>query len=173
MESYRSKIKTRIAMKHFIERVKGEGKKVVFTNGCFDILHQGHVRYLSEAKSYGNYLIVGLNSDKSIRQIKGKNRPLMPEAARAELLAALCFVDGVVIFEEENPLTIIEYLQPHVLVKGADWAEEEIIGADVVKKGGGEVKRIPLVPGCSTSDMIRRIASLCSPNNSDAQASFP
>lgn len=160
-------------MKHFIERVKGEGKKVVFTNGCFDILHQGHVRYLSEARSYGNYLIVGLNSDKSVRQIKGKNRPLMPEGARAELLAALCFVDGVVIFEEENPLTIIEFLQPHVLVKGADWAEEEIIGADVVKKGGGEVKRIPLVPGCSTSDIIRRIATLCSANNSDAQASFP
>jgi len=173
MENYLSKIKTRIAMKIFIERVKGEGKKVVFTNGCFDILHQGHVRYLSEAKSYGNYLIVGLNSDKSVRLIKGKNRPLMPEGARAEVLAALCFVDGVVIFEEENPLTIIKYLQPQVLVKGADWAEEEIIGAEVVKKRGGEVKRVPLVPGCSTSDIIRRIATLCSPNNSEARASFP
>jgi len=160
MEEYLSKIKNKTAMKEVVERVKEEGKKVVFTNGCFDILHQGHVRYLFEAKKCGDYLIVGLNSDRSVRNIKGKNRPLMPEGARAELLAALCFVDGVVIFDEEDPLTIIKYLHPQVLVKGADWAEEDIIGAELIKKTGGEVKRIPLVPSISTSDIIRRIIDL-------------
>lgn len=147
-------------MKSFVDRVKGEGKRVVFTNGCFDILHQGHIRYLSEARSLGHYLIVGLNSDNSVRNIKGKHRPLLPQRARAELLAALCFVDGVVIFDEDNPLALIECLQPHVLVKGTDWSEHEIVGADIVKKAGGEVRRIPLVPGVSTSEIIRRIASL-------------
>lgn len=153
-------------MKEAVERVKGAGKKVVFTNGCFDILHQGHVRYLSEAKKCGDYLIVGLNSDRSVRNIKGKNRPLMSEGARAELLAALCFVDGVVIFDDEDPLAIIKYLQPQVLVKGADWAEDDIIGAELIRKAGGEVKTIPLVPDISTSDIIRRIADLCSVRNS-------
>lgn len=153
-------------MKEAVERVKGGGKKVVFTNGCFDILHQGHVRYLSEAKKCGDYLIIGLNSDRSVRSIKGKNRPLMPVGARAELLAALCFVDGVVVFDEEDPLAIIKYLQPQVLVKGSDWADEDIIGAEVVKRMGGEVRRIPLVPGISTSGIIRRIADLYSARNS-------
>jgi rfaE bifunctional protein nucleotidyltransferase chain/domain len=166
MEEYLSKIRNRTAMKEAVERVKRGGKKVVFTNGCFDILHQGHVRYLSEAKKCGDYLIIGLNSDRSVRSIKGKNRPLMPVRARAELLAALCFVDGVVVFDEEDPLAIIKYLQPQVLVKGSDWADEDIIGAEVVKRMGGEVRRIPLVPGISTSGIIRRIADLYSARNS-------
>jgi len=166
MEEYLSKIKNQKTMKEVVERVKGGGKKVVFTNGCFDILHQGHVRYLSEAKKCGDYLIIGLNSDRSVRSIKGKNRPLVPVRARAELLAALCFVDGVVIFDEEDPLAIIKHLQPQVLVKGSDWAEEDIIGAEVTKETGGEVKRIPLVPGISTSGIIRRIADLYSVRNS-------
>ena len=166
MEEYLSKIKDQKAMKELVERVKGDGKKVIFTNGCFDLLHQGHVRYLSEAKKCGDYLIVGLNSDRSVRDIKGENRPLMSERVRAELLAALCFVDGVVIFDEEDPLAIIKYLQPQVLVKGSDWAEEAIIGAEAIKKAGGEVKRIPLVPGNSTSDIICRIADLCCVRNS-------
>lgn len=153
-------------MKEAVERVKGAGKKVVFTNGCFDILHQGHVRYLSEAKKCGDYLIVGLNSDRSVRNIKGKNRPLMSEGARAELLAALCFVDGVVIFDDEDPLAIIKYLQPQVLVKGADWARDDIIGAELIRKAGGEVKTIPLVPDISTSGIIRRIADLYPVRNS-------
>ncbi len=160
MEEYLLKIKNQAAMKEAAERAKKEGKKVVFTNGCFDILHQGHVRYLSEAKKCGDYLIVGLNSDSSVRSIKGKNRPFIPEGARAELLAALCFIDGVVIFDEEDPLALIKYLQPQVLVKGADWAEDDIIGAELIKKTGGEVKRIPLVPGISTSDIIHRIIDL-------------
>lgn len=147
-------------MKSLVDRMKGEGKRVVFTNGCFDILHHGHIHYLSEARSFGHCLIVGLNSDRSVSNIKGEGRPLLHQRARAELLAALCFVDGVVIFDEDDPLAIIEYLRPQVLVKGADWSEDEIVGANIVKKAGGEVKRIPLVPGVSTSEIIRRIAAL-------------
>jgi len=165
MEEYLTKIKNKTAIKKTVDRVKEEGKKVVFTNGCFDILHQGHIRYLSEAKKCGDFLIIGLNSDRSVRNIKGKNRPLVPEGARAELLAALCFVDGVVIFDEEDPLAIIKYLQPQVLVKGADWTEEDIIGAELMKEIGGEVRRIPVVPGISTSDIIRRIVDLYSVRN--------
>lgn len=153
-------------MKKVVEKARGEGKKTVFTNGCFDILHQGHVRYLSEAKKLGDYLIIGLNSDRSIRNIKGNNRPLTAEGARAELLAALCFVDGVVIFTEDDPLSIIKYLHPHILVKGADWNEDAIIGAEFMKKIGGEVKRISLVPDISTSNIIRRIIDLNSAKNS-------
>ena len=153
-------------MKKVVEKAKEEGKKIVFTNGCFDILHQGHVRYLSEAKKLGDYLIVGLNSDRSMRNIKGNNRPLMAEGERAELLAALIFVDGVVIFTEDDPLAIIKYLQPHILVKGADWDEDDIIGAEFIKKIGGEVKRIPLIPNISTSNIIRRIIDLDSTQNS-------
>ena len=160
MEDYRAKIKNQAAMKVAVERVKQEGKKVVFTNGCFDILHLGHIRYLYEAKKCGDYLVVGLNSDASVKIIKGENRPVISEQARAELLAALCFVDGVVLFDEEHPLALIRHLQPQVLVKGADWEEADIIGADLITKQGGEVIRIPLIPHCSTSDIIRRIADL-------------
>jgi len=160
MEDYRAKIKNQAAMKVAVERVKQEGKKVVFTNGCFDILHLGHIRYLYGAKKCGDYLVVGLNSDASVKIIKGENRPVISEQARAELLAALCFVDGVVLFDEEHPLALIRHLQPQVLVKGADWEEADIIGADLITKQGGEVIRIPLTPHCSTSDIIRRIADL-------------
>jgi rfaE bifunctional protein nucleotidyltransferase chain/domain len=165
MEDYRSKIKDQPAMQEAVEKAKGEGKKVVFTNGCFDILHLGHIRYLSEAKKCGDYLIVGVNSDRSMRAIKGEDRPVIPEQARTELLAALCFVDGVVIFDEEDPLALIQCLQPQVLVKGEDWVENEIVGADLVKKAGGEVKRIPLVPHASTSDIVQRIVDLYSAKN--------
>ena len=147
-------------MKKEVEKAKEKGKKIVFTNGCFDILHQGHVRYLSEAKKLGDYLIVGLNSDQSTRNIKGNNRPLMTEGQRAEMLAALCFVDGIVVFPENDPLAIIKYLKPHVLVKGADWNEDHIVGAEFIKKRGGEVKRISLIPNISTSSIIRRIIDL-------------
>ena len=149
-------------MKEAVEKAKKEGKRVVFTNGCFDILHRGHVSYLSQAKECGDYLVVGLNSDRSVRVIKGKHRPVTPERERAELLAALCFVDGIVVFDEADPLAIITYLQPQVLVKGADWAEDDIIGAEEVKKSGGEVKRIPLYQGVSTSDIIHKIVRLFS-----------
>ena len=152
-------------MKADMQRLREGGRTVVFTNGCFDILHQGHVRYLSQAKRCGDYLVIGLNSDQSVRAIKGPNRPLIAAEARAELLAALCFVDGVVVFDEEDPLAIIEYLKPQILVKGADWAEDEIIGAEQVRKAGGEVKQIPLYPGVSTSAIIRKIADLYAGSN--------
>jgi D-beta-D-heptose 7-phosphate kinase/D-beta-D-heptose 1-phosphate adenosyltransferase len=157
MEDYLSKIKSREETKKEIDRLKTEGKRVVFTNGCFDILHPGHTRYLYTARALGDYLVVAVNSDESVRAIKGERRPILSQDARAELLAALSCVDGVVIFEEEDPLKVIQYLMPHILVKGGDWKEEEIVGADVVKKAGGKVVRIPYIGGFSTTDVIKKI----------------
>ena len=154
MERYRYKIKKWPELKKEIDRLKAERKRVVFTNGCFDILHPGHTRYLFAAKELGDYLVVAVNSDSSVRAIKGRGRPIMTQGARAELTAALGCVDGVVIFDEDNPLKVIEYLMPDLLVKGEDWPEEEIIGADVVKQAGGEVNRIPFVSGFSTTNII-------------------
>ncbi|CAG1066507.1 D-glycero-beta-D-manno-heptose 1-phosphate adenylyltransferase [uncultured bacterium] len=135
-------------------------KKVVFTNGCFDILHAGHVRYLKKARSLGDVLVVGLNSDSSVRAIKGETRPIVPEKERSEVLAALECVDYVVLFNGPTPLKLIEALKPDVLAKGADWAAKDIAGADVVKKSGGRVARITLVKGRSTTNIIRRILEL-------------
>ena len=157
MERYRLKIKDLQEIKEEIEKLRAKGEKIVFTNGCFDILHPGHTRYLSSSKALGDYLVVAVNSDRSVKAIKGEGRPIMPQAERAELLAALSFVDGVVIFDEDNPLRVIESLMPNVLVKGGDWKEEDIIGADVVKKAGGEVKRISFVSGFSSSSIIVKI----------------
>jgi len=136
------------------------GKRIVFTNGCFDILHAGHVRYLSEAGSHGDMLIVGLNSDKSVKMIKGERRPIIPELERAEVLAGLWCVDYVTLFHEPDPLRLIEKLKPDVLVKGADWAEDKIIGADVVTGRGGKVVRVHVVPGISTSQIIEKILTI-------------
>ena len=144
-------------MKEEIGRLKSEGKRIVFTNGCFDILHPGHTRYLCAARELGDYLIVAVNSDNSVRAIKGEGRPILSQEVRTELLAALSCVDGVVIFDEDNPLKVIQYLMPDILVKGGDWAEEEIIGADVVRKAGGEVRRIPFISGFSTTHLIKKI----------------
>ena len=157
METYRLKIKDLQALKEEIEGLKQEGKKIVFTNGCFDILHPGHTRYLSSARECGDYLVVAVNSDRSVKMIKGPERPILPQEDRAELLAALAFVDCVVIFDEEDPLKIITYLLPDVLVKGGDWEEDEIIGADAVKAGGGEVKRISYVQGLSSTEIMNKI----------------
>lgn len=140
-----------------ISKLKAINKKVVFTNGCFDMLHPGHTRYLYQARALGDYLIVALNSDRSVRAIKGDKRPVIPQDERAEILAALGSVDAVVVFDEDTPEEIIKYLLPDILVKGGDWKEEDIIGADVVKAAGGKVKRIPFVKGFSTSDIIDRI----------------
>ncbi len=139
------------------EHLRHEGKVVVFTNGVFDLLHPGHVRYLQEARREGDALIVGLNSDRSVRAIKGPARPITPEAERAEVLAALACVDAVVVFDEETPHQIITRLQPDVLVKGADWASDAIVGRDVVEARGGRVVRIALAEGYSTSAIISRI----------------
>jgi len=157
MESYRLKIKTLEEANAELNRLKANGEKIVFTNGCFDLLHPGHTRYLSAARKLGDHLIVAVNSDSSVRAIKGPRRPIFPQEARAELLAALSFVDTVIIFDEDNPLEVIKHLSPDVLVKGGDWSEEEIIGSDIVKDAGGVVRRIPFVTGYSTSAIIDEI----------------
>jgi rfaE bifunctional protein nucleotidyltransferase chain/domain len=140
-----------------VERLRADGKLIVFTNGVFDILHIGHLRYLQHARSLGDALVVGLNSDRSVRANKGPGRPITSEAERAEILAALACVDGVVIFDEPTPHALIALLQPDVLVKGADWAEDAIVGRDIVEARGGRVVRVPLEPGHSTSAIIAKI----------------
>jgi D-beta-D-heptose 7-phosphate kinase/D-beta-D-heptose 1-phosphate adenosyltransferase len=157
MENYRQKIKNLAELKSERARFKAQGKKVVFTNGCFDILHPGHLRYLYAARQLGDYLVIGLNSDRSVQTIKGPERPIVSQAQRAEMLAALEFVDRIVVFDEPDPFNVINELVPDVLVKGADWAEDAIIGADVVKKAGGQVKTIPFVDGFSTTQIIQRV----------------
>jgi D-glycero-beta-D-manno-heptose 1-phosphate adenylyltransferase len=136
------------------------GKRIVFTNGCFDILHVGHVRYLGEARTKGDVLVLGLNSDVSVKSIKSDNRPVVSQDQRAEVLAGLACVDYITIFDEADPLSLIQAIKPDVLVKGADWEETNIIGSDVVKAYGGEVVRIKLVPDISTSSIIQRILKL-------------
>ena len=164
MEAYQRKVKNLYDMMRKIETLKAEGKRIVFTNGCFDILHAGHTRYLSAARSLGDYLIVAVNSDRSVKAIKGRNRPVVSEEERAEILAALGFVDAVVIFDEPDPLRIITALMPRVLVKGGDWGEDEIVGAHVVKEAGGEVHRIPFVAGYSTTELIEKIRNPSNPS---------
>ena len=131
--------------------------KVVFTNGCFDVLHAGHVSYLEAAKELGDKLIVGINNDSSVRKLKGKDRPINPLEERMKLIQALKCVDHVVSFSEETPLKLIEFLKPNILVKGADYSTEEIVGASSVIRDGGEVKTIPLIKGLSSSDKIKKI----------------
>ena len=143
------------------------GKKIVFTNGCFDILHVGHVRYLTAARAQGHVLVVGLNSDVSVRSIKPENRPIVNQNQRAEVLAGLECVDYITVFNEPDPLKIIKELKPDVLVKGSDWIEEEIIGADIVKANGGKVVRVPVIPEVSTSQIIQRIAKRYQPGDGE------
>jgi D-glycero-beta-D-manno-heptose 1-phosphate adenylyltransferase len=138
----------RIAMWRFLN------KKIVFTNGCFDILHLGHIEYLSKANDLGDVLIIGLNTDASVKRLKGDNRPVQDEASRANVLAALRFVDAIVPFDEDTPYELISLVKPDVLVKGGDYTEETIVGADIVKANGGEVVTIPLTPGYSTSKIL-------------------
>jgi D-glycero-beta-D-manno-heptose 1-phosphate adenylyltransferase len=140
-----------------VERLRTGGRTVVFTNVVFDLLHPGHVRYLTDARREGDALVVAINSDRSVRAIKGPSRPLTPQDERAEVLAALGCVDAVVIFDEDDPRQIIRRLEPDVLVKGADWAADAILGRDVVEARGGRVVRVPLAPGYSTSAIIEKI----------------
>lgn len=153
----RNKIKSVEQAVEMRNSARDEGRTVVFTNGCFDILHAGHVDYLETARAQGDLLIVGLNSDASVKRIKGKGRPLVPETDRAAVLAGLGSVDAVVLFDEDDPLETIRALLPDVLVKGADWGEDEIIGAEVVREKGGRVFRAPLTAGRSTSELIRTV----------------
>ncbi len=136
---------------------KDAGRSVVFTNGCFDLLHPGHVALFEAARALGDVLVVGLNTDRSVRALKGPGRPLVPEGERAETLAALEPVDRVVLYDEETPRSIIAAVRPDVLVKGADWALDEIIGREEVEGAGGRVVRVELVPGRSTTSMVSRI----------------
>lgn len=151
------KILSRQALKREIEQLRRRGKKIAFTNGCFDIIHAGHVKYLHEAAKMGDVLILALNSDASVRAIKGDKRPLVPESERAEVAASLASVDYVTVFDELTPLELIEFLQPDVLVKGGDWAEDDVVGKDAVKRWGGCVRIAPLIPGVSTTDIVEKI----------------
>jgi D-beta-D-heptose 7-phosphate kinase/D-beta-D-heptose 1-phosphate adenosyltransferase len=152
-----SKIKPCSELAPILRRLRAGGQVVVFTNGCFDLLHAGHVRYLAAARREGDSLVVGLNSDRSVRDIKGDRRPILRESERAEVLAGLAAVDHVVLFDEPDPLRLITALAPDVLVKGGDWPEEAIIGAQVVRDRGGRVVHIPVLEGASTSAIIARI----------------
>jgi D-glycero-beta-D-manno-heptose 1-phosphate adenylyltransferase len=136
---------------------RATGDTIVFTNGVFDLLHPGHVRYLEVARSLGDALIVGVNGDASVRRNKGPSRPIMPEHERAEMLAALASVDAVVIFDEDTPAEIITALQPDILVKGADWAADQIVGRDTVEARGGRVVRVPVEQGYSTTTILERV----------------
>ncbi len=138
-------------------KLKSEGKKIVFTNGCFDILHRGHVEYLMKAKELGDVLIVGLNSDSSVRQIKGEGRPIVTQEDRAFILSNLAFVDYVVIFDEPTPYDLISKIVPDVLVKGSDWSVENVVGRDIVESNGGKVVLIELTPNRSTTNIIKTI----------------
>jgi D-beta-D-heptose 7-phosphate kinase/D-beta-D-heptose 1-phosphate adenosyltransferase len=143
-----------------IEEWRARGERIVFTNGCFDLLHVGHVSYLERARREGQRLVVGLNSDRSVRALKGESRPLIPERERAHVLAALISVDIVVIFDEETPLQLIEVFRPEVLAKGADYTESQVVGAEEVKSWGGKVVLVQLVEGLSTTNIVEKMVQM-------------
>ena len=155
-----AKIKTVQELRPLLDILRAAGKKVVFTNGCFDIIHTGHTRYLAIARSFGDLLVVAVNSDASVRTIKGEKRPINSQAERAETLAALESVDFVTVFDEPDPYKVISTLQPDVLVKGGDWQIEKIIGRDAVEARGGKVVNVPYVEGASTTGIIERIVRI-------------
>ncbi len=152
-----SKIKSLSQLKKITQQIKNRGKQIVFTNGCFDIIHVGHIKYLEKAAKYGDVLIIAVNSDKSVKTIKGKTRPFNKQLERAYILSAFSFVDYVIIFNEKTPHRLIKSLKPDVLVKGGDWPKSKIIGRSTVKKYGGKVINIPFVKGFSTTKLIQRI----------------
>jgi len=155
-----SKVVTTEQLVPLLAQARAQGKRIVFTNGCFDLMHVGHTRYLQAAKALGDLLVVGVNSDASVKSLnKSPDRPIVPESQRAEVLAALGCVDHVVLFAEPDPQRLIRAVQPDVLVKGGDWSVETIVGRDIVEGRGGVVKTIPLVPGVSTTTLIQRIRS--------------
>ena len=153
----REKIKAKEDLRKIVDDFKTKGEKIIFTNGCFDLLHVGHIRYLEEAKALGDILVVGINSDQSVRRIKGPYRPILPEEERAEILSGLGCVDYITIFDETDPLELISFLQPHILAKGGDWTKETTVGKEVVERSGGEVVILPFVQGASTSNLIEAI----------------
>ncbi|TLY15472.1 MAG: D-glycero-beta-D-manno-heptose 1-phosphate adenylyltransferase [Nitrospirae bacterium] len=157
----RNKVKPGADLKKILAQRRAKGKKIVFTNGCFDLIHIGHTRYLRAARGLGDLLVVGVNSDASMRRLsKGAGRPIVPDAQRGEVLAALACVDYVVLFDEPDPGRLIADLQPDILVKGGDWAPDHIIGREIVEAHGGTVRTIPLVPGVSTTALVKKIQDL-------------
>jgi len=159
LQIIKSKIQTWDQIGKTVSEWKAEGKKVVFTNGCFDILHYGHIHYLAQARLLGDKLVIGLNSIGSVKRLKGDNRPINDDNTRLYLLAALQFVDGVVIFEEDTPLNLIKIVKPDILVKGGDYSIENIVGAKEVLKNGGEVKSLAFVEGYSTTAIENKLKS--------------
>ena len=157
LEGDASRVLSRQDTRSLIDRRRAAGAVVVFTNGVFDLLHPGHVRYLQQARALGDMLIVGLNSDASVRRNKGPERPINPESERAEVVAALECVDAVVIFDEDTPAEIVRACQPDILVKGADWPADQIVGRDTVEARGGRVVRMPVETGYSTTTLVERI----------------
>jgi D-beta-D-heptose 7-phosphate kinase/D-beta-D-heptose 1-phosphate adenosyltransferase len=153
-----SKIKNLRELEKIISKLKAKRKKIVFTNGCFDLLHYGHVRYLEDSKRKGDILVVAINSDESIRRIKGKARPILNEKDRLSIIAALASVDYVISFNQNTPLKIIKALKPDVLIKGSDWNIQTIVGADFVLSYGGRVSTVKFIPGRSTTNLIKTIA---------------
>ena len=153
----KQKIKGRKELLRIIKNLKAKGKRIVFTNGCFDLLHIGHVRYLEKARTLGDALVVGVNSDSSVRKLKGPNRPVLPSKERAEILSGLGCVDYITIFDELDPLKLITSLHPNVLAKGGDWTKEQIVGREVLERSGGKVVIIRFVKGASTSTLIETI----------------
>lgn len=154
------KVMTRDQLAPLLLTARAQGKRIVFTNGCFDLMHVGHTRYLQAAKDLGDLLVVGINSDESVRSLnKAPDRPIVSELQRAEVVAALGCIDYVILFDEPDPQGLIAALQPDVLVKGGDWAVERIVGREIVEARGGVVRTIPLVPGVSTTSLIERIRS--------------
>ena len=151
------KIFTRETLTQELQKWRDQGLKIVFTNGCFDLVHLGHVDYLEKARNLGDKLVLGLNTDASIKGLKGEERPLQDEMSRARIMASLLFVDAVVLFNEPTPYNLIDLVQPDILVKGDDYSPENIVGADIVKEKGGEIKTIPFVKGYSTSNIVAKI----------------
>ncbi|MBF0521556.1 MAG: D-glycero-beta-D-manno-heptose 1-phosphate adenylyltransferase [Candidatus Omnitrophica bacterium] len=159
--SLRNKILSLSSLKKRIASLRRQGKTIAFTNGCFDIIHAGHVSYLEKAKGRDRILIVGLNSDSSVRKIKGPQRPIVPEKERSFVLAALACVDFVTIFQEETPYDLIKAIEPDILIKGADWKEKTAVGSDIVRNRGGKVEYIRYVPNCSSTNIIKSILEKC------------
>lgn len=158
IELLSKKICTQVQLSYLLAYWKFKNQKIVFTNGCFDIIHKGHIEYLAQAADLGKILIVGLNSDISVKKIKGENRPVLDEQARASILASLWYVTCIILFDEETPYELIKTVQPDILVKGSDYKPEEIVGYDIVIKKGGEIKTIDFVKGYSSTDIIKRMS---------------
>jgi len=156
MPGRNQKVVTWRSLRNRLRAAQAAGKRVVFTNGCFDLIHPGHVRYLRAARRLGDLLVVGLNSDESVRRLKGPTRPLVAQDDRAEVMAALEMVDHVTIFDQDTPYELIDFVQPDVLVKGGDWAPEQIVGADLVRARGGVVRSLPFADGYSTTRLVQR-----------------